>query len=75
MEHRHISPSQMSAAAIDDIIERGSLADWYELRSAALNDPQVLTRIERVARRRAEDPYAQRFHFWMRYAARRRAAS
>jgi hypothetical protein len=65
----------MSATAIDDIIERGALADWYELRAAALNDPEVLQRIERISRRRAEDPYAQRFHFWMRYAASRRAAS
>ena len=75
MQHRHISPSQTSAPAIDDIIERGALADWYALRAAALNDPEVLQRIERISRRRAQDPYAQRFHFWMRYAASRRAAS
>jgi hypothetical protein len=75
MQHRHILPFHTSAAAIDDIIERGTLVDWYELRQAAMNDPEVLQRIERIARRRAEDLYAQRFHFWMRYAASLRAAS
>lgn len=75
MQHRHIAPQNLSSAAIDDIIERGSLQDWYELSAAARSDRDALDRIERIARARAADPSDQRFHFWLRYAARCRAAS
>jgi len=75
MLHRHIQPNSWSPTAIDDVIERGSLADWYALRAAALADERVMARIEHIARRRAEDPYAQRFHFWKRYAESRRAVA
>ena len=68
MLHRHITPVGYSSAAIDDIISRGSLRDWIEMRDAALADTEIMKRIGRVARARAIDPYEQRHHFWMHYA-------
>lgn len=54
--------------AIDDVIDRGKRADWAELRSAALADRDLMEKILRVALAHAEDPYAQRYHFWRHYA-------
>jgi len=67
MLHRHITPHGYSSAAIDDIISRGSLRDWIEMRDAALADLEIMQRIRRVAQARAIDPYEQRHHFWMHY--------
>lgn len=75
MLYRHLHSTALSSAAIDDIIERGSLSDWLELRDAARGDPETLTRIARICERRAQDRFAQRFHFWKLYAASRRAAA
>jgi len=74
MLHRHITPHELTLAAIDDIIARGSLDDWRRMRSAALADRQVMERIERVARAGAVDPYAQRHWFWMHYVEEHRAS-
>jgi hypothetical protein len=68
MLHRHITPVGYSSAAIDDVISRGSLRDWIEMRDAALADTEIMKRIGRVARARAIDSYQQRHHFWMHYA-------
>jgi hypothetical protein len=73
MLHRHLKPHELSPAAIDDIISRGSLADWTELRDAALADPRVMDRIGLIARARAVDPYSQRHHFWKHYVRKHRA--
>ena len=69
MKHRHLNHSRFTLAAIDNIIGGGKWRDWTELRRAALADPKILPRIERICAHRAEDPYAQRFHFWRHYAA------
>lgn len=45
MRHRHLdyppslSPADMGLAAIDDILDRGDLADWFPLRKAVTEDP------------------------------------
>jgi hypothetical protein len=75
MEHRHITPSGFSLAAIDDVIARGSLMDWLELRDAARADRRVMERIARIAKARVEDPYAQRYHLWKHYVEKHGAAS
>ena len=70
MVHRHIdetSPTP-SSAAIDDIIERGSMDDWIDLREKAKASGTVVARILRVCDARCVDPYAQRHHFWRLYA-------
>ena len=71
MEHCHLEPqARLSAAAIDDIIERGKLADWIALRDAANQDGAVMDKIRRICAARCADPYAQRYHLWRHYAAR-----
>jgi hypothetical protein len=75
MLHRHITPLGYSSVAIDDVISRGSLRDWTEMRDAALADPEIMQRIGRIARARAIDPYEQRYHFWMHYVEKHSAAA
>ena len=49
MEHRHIdSCDKLSAAAIDDIIDRGGRADWAFLRDRSREDESVMQKIRRV---------------------------
>lgn len=75
MHHRHLNHQGLTLAAIDDVIARGKWADWAQLRSAALADPAVLDKVERVCQAHVADPYAQRHHFWMHYAQEHRATA
>ena len=71
MVHRHIDETAVpSSAAIDDIIERGSMDDWIGLRDKAKADGSVVRKILRVCSARCADPYAQRHHLWRLYAQR-----
>jgi len=73
MLHRHLNHQKLSLAAVDDIIERGRKKDWAELRLAVIADSSVREKVIRVCRVYADDPYAQRYHFWMQYAQRNSA--
>ncbi len=64
MEHRHLTHSEWTLAAVDDAIARGRLADWKELRDAAAGQPQVRERILRICAARLADPGEQRYFFW-----------
>lgn len=66
--HRHLNHQDFTLAAIDDIIGRGRLADWDELRSALLAHSATRTRVLRVCEAHLSDPYAQRYFFWKHYA-------
>jgi hypothetical protein len=68
MLHRHLNHRQYTLAALDDVIDRGKREDWAQLRSVALEDRVVMEKILRVALAHAQDPYAQRYHFWRHYA-------
>jgi hypothetical protein len=68
MLHRHLNHEQYTLAALDDVIGRGKRADWAELRSVALEDRVIMEKILRVSLAHAEDRFAQRYHFWRRYA-------
>jgi hypothetical protein len=68
MLHRHLNHRQYTLAALDDVIDRGKRADWAQLRSVALADRDLMEKIFRVALAHANDPYAQRYHFWRHYA-------
>lgn len=69
MKHRHIIEGSMpSLAAIDDIIERGGVRDWSELKRRADNDSSLLAKIIKVCAVKISDPYAQRYHLWNYYA-------
>ena len=69
MEHRHLQKrTEFSAAAIDDIIERGGWEDWLALRDRTDADRSTAERVLRVCEARGEDPYAQRHQLWRIYA-------
>jgi len=67
MLHRHLNHSELTLAAIDDVIARGRLDDWKELRDAAAHRKEIRDRILRVSKPHLSDPYAQRYHFWNLY--------
>ena len=51
MRHRHLNDDVgLTAAAIDDILDRGSLDDWLVLRNAAKNDKAVAETIVGICR-------------------------
>ena len=68
MLHRHLNHRQYTLAALDDVIDRGKREDWAQLRSVALNDRMIMEKILRVALAHAQEPSAQRYHFWRHYA-------
>lgn len=68
MDHRHLEHSELTLAAIDDIIERGTRSSWAELGRAAQNDPEIRAKIRRITDNRAKAcPLNQRFAFWGYY--------
>ncbi len=68
MLHRHLNHENYTLAALDDVIDRGKREDWAQLRSAALQDRALMEKVLRIASAHANDPYAQRHHFWRLYA-------
>lgn len=70
MLHRHLNHQLYTLAAIDDVIGRGKLKNWADLRRAVLSDRSFLEKVLRVCNARISDPYAQRYHFWKHYADR-----
>lgn len=69
MEHRHLhNGSPLSAAAIDDIIDRGGRTDWAFLRDASRADASVMEKIRRVCSAHCSDSRDQKYHLWGLYA-------
>jgi hypothetical protein len=51
VRHRHLNDDVgLTAAAIDDILDRGSLDDWLMLRDAAKNDKTIADMIVHICR-------------------------
>jgi hypothetical protein len=75
MQHRHLNHQDFTLAAIDDVIGRGRLSDWHELRSAMLSQPDLRAKVSRVCDAHLSDPYAQRYYFWKRYVEAHSAAA
>lgn len=73
MYHRHLTHQNYTLAAIDDIIGRGRLEDWTDLRDSMRHDRSTLEKVLKIARARASAPYAQRYRFWEHYAENRLA--
>jgi hypothetical protein len=70
MQHRHLQVKQLSLAAIDDIIERGSFADWLELAALAKRNDVRRQQIQNLASesvQRSERP--DRASFWIAFCA------
>lgn len=75
MFHRHLNHQNYTLAAIDDVISRGRVQDWADLRREVLADQTLLGKVERVCQPHAADPYAQRYQFWIRYVKECRKAA
>jgi hypothetical protein len=73
MLHRHLNHQDLTLAAIDDVIARGTRSDWAQLRLAVRADHNLRDKILRVCQAHVADPYAQRHHFWKHYAEQRLA--
>lgn len=73
MRHRHLAHEKFTLAAIDDVMARGRMRDWLELREATTKDPRLLQKILRLCEPQLIDPYAQRYYFWKHYAESRLA--
>ena len=74
MQHRHLAPESLTgtltAAAIDDIITRGAMADWIALRDRVRADRDLAHRTASLARAAMEDERDIRRRFWADYADR-----
>jgi hypothetical protein len=67
MLHRHLNHSDWTLAAVDDVIARGRLDDWIQLRDAAAAQVEIRACIIRICKAHVSDPFAQRYHFWNAY--------
>jgi len=67
MQHRHLNHERYTLAAIDDVISRGKLQDWIDLREEIIKNPTLIDGVERICHQYLSDPYAQRYHFWNNY--------
>jgi hypothetical protein len=65
--HRHLNHSDWTLASVDDVIARGRLHDWIQLRDAAAGQVEIRAYILRICQAHVSDPYAQRYHFWNAY--------
>lgn len=66
MIHRHINNKEYTLAAIDDVMSRGSLLDWLELRDAIKQDEEVAHRVKQMCGHYAGTDDI-RFLFWIKY--------
>ncbi|GAC1528720.1 MAG: hypothetical protein NVS2B4_06760 [Ramlibacter sp.] len=67
MQHRHLNHSQLTLAAIDDVIARGGMDDWLDLREAVTRDASIALKVRQVTLPYADDRLAQRHQFWRLY--------
>jgi len=73
MKHRHINVDinkGLPLEAIDDIISRGDMPEWIELRDYGLRHPEILDDINiiKICRHYIAYPYQQKYHFWYNLA-------
>jgi hypothetical protein len=68
MDHRHITDTGYSLAAIDSVIERGQRKDWALLQIAMRDNPELCGKVLQIASHNLEHPYTIRYHYWYHYA-------
>lgn len=68
MRHRHLTHQNYTLAAIDDVIFSWSLAGLGRSALCCARDRALLEKVQRICHGHVQDPYAQRYHFWMHYA-------
>lgn len=66
MRHRHLDTQEYTLAAIDDIIDRGGLKDWLELRDAIRSAPELAEAVRRICYHHRDDENI-RYNFWPVY--------
>ena len=66
MRHRHLDTQEFTLAAIDDIIDRGKMKDWLELRDALRATPKLAEAVRHICRHH-EDDQNIRYNFWLVY--------
>ncbi len=71
MNHRHLTHERFTAPALDDIVSRGGMDDWQALRNELYAHPELAGKLERICLAHTQDPFAQRYHFWLQYVRRR----
>ena len=49
MKHRNLNHELWTPAAIDSCITRGRQQDWDEMRQAALDDQEIMVRLNKIA--------------------------
>jgi hypothetical protein len=68
MDHRHITDTGYSLAAIDSVIERGQRRDWALLQISMRDNVDLCRKVLRLASHNLEHPYTIRYHYWYHYA-------
>ena len=68
MRHRHIETREYTLVAIDDVIERGFLRDWLELRDAVRSSTAVASHVKRICEhQKTRSDFPSRYIFWDNY--------
>jgi hypothetical protein len=68
MRHRHIVTREYTLTAIDDVIERGLLHDWLELRDAVCSSSAVANDVRQVCeRQKTRSDFPSRYIFWSNF--------
>ena len=71
MHHRHLRHRRFTLAALDDILENGTLADWQPVLALVRRDPHGLV-ASRIAELLAARDYEETGALWTDYLERAR---
>jgi hypothetical protein len=72
MRHRHLSHQRLTLAALDDLIENGTLADWRPVLARVRHEPEGAV-ASRVAQLLSAKDYAESGALWRLFLNRARA--
>lgn len=61
MKHRHLNIKEgFPLEAIDDIILRGDMSEWLDLRDYAIKHSEIIEDVIKICRHYISDPYEQK---------------
>jgi hypothetical protein len=72
MRHRHLQHNRLTLAALDDLIENGTLADWRPVLARLRRDPEGPV-AARVAELLSTRDYEESGALWLSYLEQARA--
>lgn len=77
MRHRHLRPDRLTLAALDDILENGTLADWRPVLARVRRDPHgpVASRIAELLAGRDYEETGALWRYFLEHARSRVAAA